>query len=140
MRRCWCSITHNRPDRVDGPPAFKALRANGLLYVEYADGWRELYDLESDPHQLDNRVPETHPQILGALAAGLADLASCAGRVGQGALVVRILHESRERVAPPERARHAHRSGEVTRQSMKPWPVSGIVRPRGVVSPLGRDA
>jgi arylsulfatase A-like enzyme len=72
---------HNRPERVDGPPAFKALRADGLLYVEYADGWRELYDLESDPHQLDNRVLVTHPRILDELAAGLADLAICAGGV-----------------------------------------------------------
>jgi N-acetylglucosamine-6-sulfatase len=71
---------HGRPNRTDGPPAFKALRADGLAYVEYADGWRELYDLETDPHQLDNRVTEADPHQVDAFAAGLADLAECAGR------------------------------------------------------------
>ena len=37
-----------------GPPPFRALRATRWLYVEYLNGWRELYDLRTDPYQLRN--------------------------------------------------------------------------------------
>lgn len=70
---------HNRPERTDGPPAFAALRAADLTYVEYADGWRELYDLAEDPHQLSNRVAEVPPADAALLAERLADLRTCAG-------------------------------------------------------------
>ena len=69
---------HNRPERTDGPPAFRALRGDGLIYVEYADGWRELYDLEEDPHQLDNLATDVDDETLRSFAAGLASLAECA--------------------------------------------------------------
>lgn len=35
-----------------GRPAFKAVRTTDHLWVEYADGERELYDLEDDPYEL----------------------------------------------------------------------------------------
>lgn len=70
---------HNRPDRTDGPPAFRALRLDGHVYVEYTDGWRELYDLESDPFQLDNRADVVDREQLHRLAAGIEALADCAG-------------------------------------------------------------
>lgn len=37
-----------------GPPPFRALRTTRWLYVEYLNGWRELYDLRVDPYQLRN--------------------------------------------------------------------------------------
>ncbi len=37
-----------------GPPPFEAVRTERYLYVEYANGWRELFDLRSDPHELSN--------------------------------------------------------------------------------------
>jgi N-acetylglucosamine-6-sulfatase len=45
----------------EGPPAFSALRTTRYLYVEYAVGWRELYDVVEDPYQLQNLAgrPET---------------------------------------------------------------------------------
>jgi arylsulfatase A-like enzyme len=76
---------HNRPRRTDGPPAFQALRADYLVYVEYADGWRELYDLESDPHQLDNQAATADPATLRTLAVDLARLADCAGETCRAA-------------------------------------------------------
>lgn len=69
---------HNRPERTDGPPAFQAMRADGLVYVEYADGWRELYDLKHDPHQLENLVTNAEATTLHELSSGLAGLAECA--------------------------------------------------------------
>jgi N-acetylglucosamine-6-sulfatase len=37
-----------------GPPPFQALRSTRRLYVEYKNGWRELYDLRHDPYELRN--------------------------------------------------------------------------------------
>lgn len=37
-----------------GPPPFQALRTTRWLYVEYLNGWRELYDLRRDPYELRN--------------------------------------------------------------------------------------
>jgi N-acetylglucosamine-6-sulfatase len=39
-----------------GRPAFKAIRTTDRLWVEYADGERELYDLRDDPYELENRA------------------------------------------------------------------------------------
>jgi N-acetylglucosamine-6-sulfatase len=53
-----------------GPPPFQAVRTTRWLYVEYRNGWRELYDLKKDPYELQNlaRAP--------ALAATRARLAA----------------------------------------------------------------
>jgi arylsulfatase A-like enzyme len=37
-----------------GPPPYRALRSLRYLYVEYRNGWRELYDLVDDPWELRN--------------------------------------------------------------------------------------
>jgi arylsulfatase A-like enzyme len=39
---------------VYGPPPFEAVRTERYLYAEYRNGWRELYDLRTDPFELDN--------------------------------------------------------------------------------------
>jgi hypothetical protein len=39
---------------VFGPPPFEAVRTERYLYVEYAGGGRELYDLVRDRYELDN--------------------------------------------------------------------------------------
>ena len=36
------------------PPPFEAIRTERYLYVEYRNGWRELYDLKADPYELAN--------------------------------------------------------------------------------------
>lgn len=57
------------PDRQDflsaDPPNYEALRLPGALYVEYADGEREYYDLTTDPNELDN--------VYSSLPAGRKD-------------------------------------------------------------------
>ncbi len=52
-----------------GPPPFQGIRTKRWLYVEYRNGWRELYDLRNDPYELRNRAREP------ALAATRARLA-----------------------------------------------------------------
>ena len=58
-----------------GPPPFEAVRTERYLYVEYANGWRELFDLRSDPHELSNLagLPST-AAIQTTLARRLAEL------------------------------------------------------------------
>jgi hypothetical protein len=52
-----------------GPPPFRALRTRRWLYVEYLNGWRELYDLHRDPYELSNIAREPGS---GAVEAPLA--------------------------------------------------------------------
>lgn len=50
-------------------PAFDALRTERFLYVEYPDGFRELYDIARDPAELENVVNDpTYVQDLWRLA------------------------------------------------------------------------
>ena len=70
---------HNRPTRTDGPPAFNALRTHTMTYVEYADGWRELYDLRDDPDQLHNLISEFDTRQGDQFATTLAALTQCSG-------------------------------------------------------------
>lgn len=62
----------------ESTPGYNAIRTTTHLYVEYADGSRELYDLEADPYQLTN-VYGQHPDLERELAARLEELRSCAG-------------------------------------------------------------
>ena len=38
------------------PPDFEAVRTERYLWVEYRNGWRELYDLKKDPYELRNEA------------------------------------------------------------------------------------
>jgi len=71
------------PDRQDSapgaPPTYNAIRDRDMLYVEYASGEREYYDLTRDPHELNNialGLPEERRRQLSAL---LYALTHCAG-------------------------------------------------------------
>ena len=37
-----------------GPPPYEAVQTRRNLYVEYQNGWRELYNLRRDPWELNN--------------------------------------------------------------------------------------
>ena len=67
------------PAGSGNPPTYEALRSRDELYVEYADGERELYELASDPFQLRNVAGEVPPERLATLSARLAAMASCRG-------------------------------------------------------------
>jgi hypothetical protein len=52
-----------------------ALRTEHELYVEYRSGPRELYDLDSDPYQLQNIYATADPAHIVELSQRLAELA-----------------------------------------------------------------
>jgi arylsulfatase A-like enzyme len=60
-------------------PAFHAVRTDKYLYVEYATGEKELYDLQADPYQLENLAASADPALLQQLAMLLKTLSSCKG-------------------------------------------------------------
>jgi len=67
------------PREYWGRPGLEAVRTGDLLYVEYGDGERELYDLREDPHQLENLYETADPEVLRNLRIRLAALRDCAG-------------------------------------------------------------
>ena len=56
-----------------GQPGF-ALRTRHEMYVEFADGFRELYDLREDPYQLNNIFNSADKGHIKQLSARLAEL------------------------------------------------------------------
>lgn len=58
---------------------YSALHDGESVYVEYAYGDREYYDLQSDPHQLLNTEPGLEPARRAELSAELARLRDCKG-------------------------------------------------------------
>jgi N-acetylglucosamine-6-sulfatase len=67
------------PNYEDGVPAFAALRSRDRLYVEYESGERELYHLDLDPFQLENRYASARPEEQRLLAVRLAAHRRCFG-------------------------------------------------------------
>lgn len=67
------------PEGEAGVPEYHALRTRDRLYVEYATGERELYDLVADPFELANRYDSMRPGAVAPLAARLASLRRCSG-------------------------------------------------------------
>jgi arylsulfatase A-like enzyme len=80
-----------RRARADAIPEYQAFRAGDYVYVEYATGERELYDLVRDPFELQNRFTSADPALVGQLRSYLATLRRCAGSSCRAA----------EDVAPP---------------------------------------
>ena len=62
-------------------PAYDALRTYRYVYVQYANGERELYDLERDPDQLTSLHNDpAYAQVQADLALRLGLLSVCRGR------------------------------------------------------------
>jgi N-acetylglucosamine-6-sulfatase len=84
-------VEHHGPDHLAGdpdlptrasgnPPSYEAIRTPGEVYVEYADGSREYYDVRRDPNELDNAVDRLPAARLSWLRSTLHRLEACSGR------------------------------------------------------------
>jgi arylsulfatase A-like enzyme len=60
-------------------PDYRAVRTEEYLFVSYASGERELYDLRDDPYQLASRQDSTGSALLSELNSRLDALEDCAG-------------------------------------------------------------
>lgn len=69
------------PPASGNPPSYEAMRLQDAIYVEYADGEREYYDLATDPYELRNIVGELPASRLATLHAELEALEHCHGGV-----------------------------------------------------------
>lgn len=68
------------PARGSGnPPSYEAIRTERSLYVEYATGEREYYDLRRDPFELDNLASRLPPRSLRRLHRVLSRIERCQG-------------------------------------------------------------
>jgi len=61
------------------PTSYEAMRTPDFLYVEYANGEKEFYDLKTDPYELDNIVTSLTPTELALLHQELLALEHCHG-------------------------------------------------------------
>lgn len=77
------SLTATRPGDPDysdfEAPAYQALRTEDYLYVSYGTKGTALYDLRSDPSEMDNIIASADPAVVMQLAAQLDALSACAG-------------------------------------------------------------
>jgi hypothetical protein len=61
-------------------PPFQGLRVAGYTYVEYSTGERELYDLTTDPDELQNIASSADPGLISELHSRLDALRTCAAQ------------------------------------------------------------
>jgi N-acetylglucosamine-6-sulfatase len=64
-------------ERLPTQRGYQAIRTDTHKYVEYNNGEKELYDLESDPYELDNLYASADTSLLKDLKAKLEALKSC---------------------------------------------------------------
>jgi hypothetical protein len=55
------------------------MRTAAALYVEYADGEREYYDVANDPEQLTNLAAQLPAEQTASLHSSLTAMAGCRG-------------------------------------------------------------
>ena len=64
--------------RGGGVPDLNGIRTQNAIYVEYGTGERELYNLVTDPYELQNLLRTVPADLEAQFAARLADLRRCA--------------------------------------------------------------
>jgi arylsulfatase A-like enzyme len=82
------------------PTTYEAMRTDSFLYVEYADGEREFYDLRRDPFELHNIESRLRRGDLRRLHAALKAMQRCQG----GEQCWRATHIGSLRPSPPNSA------------------------------------
>ena len=61
-------------------PIWQGIRTYDSLYVEYDDGFKELYDLKKDPYEMENIAASADKNLLSQLAERLHALITCSGK------------------------------------------------------------
>ena len=64
----------------DGSLTWQAVRTRRYTFVLHTSGERQLYDLWTDPYQLDNIARSAPPRLLARLTASIRQLSACSGR------------------------------------------------------------
>ena len=70
-------LFETRFESATGKNFYGIRTSNERKYIEYGGGFREFYDLSTDPHELSNTYKATSPPT--RLAARLQALKGCAG-------------------------------------------------------------
>jgi arylsulfatase A-like enzyme len=65
----------------EGIPMFRGVRTRDYTYIEYNTGERELYDLRTDSHQMQNIDSTADPALVEQLVKTLNQLHGCAGAI-----------------------------------------------------------
>jgi arylsulfatase A-like enzyme len=94
-----------QPQRAGDLPSYEAMRTSSELYVEYADGSREYYDLRTDPLELHDVVDSLTAARLAVLHRELRSLAVCRGAISCDA-AARVSVPREVDIKQPD---HAHR-------------------------------
>jgi N-acetylglucosamine-6-sulfatase len=114
-------LVHSDPDfqpsGSGNPTSYEAMRTNQFLYVEYADGEREIYNLVNDPFELHNLARGLTELQLQELHAELLNLERChdgitcwaAMHVPTPPGLIRTLRRARRPGALLRRRHHRHR-------------------------------
>ncbi|MET9342063.1 sulfatase [Nonomuraea sp. NPDC003804] len=71
--------TNQAANRQTLTPAYAALRTATHTYVKYVTGETQLYDLTTDPYQLNNLAATAPPELLSNLQARLDAMRTCSG-------------------------------------------------------------
>jgi len=72
-------LVEGAPHERIGRPAYQAVRTRNYLYVSYANGEKELYNLERDPFELASYYPSAGDALKDRLQGRLSSLARCSG-------------------------------------------------------------
>jgi N-acetylglucosamine-6-sulfatase len=71
---------NENPNAPAPKPEYLGLRTLDYLYVEYQDGFIELYDLKNDPYEMENIAATADKALLQHFSEWLHALSACAGR------------------------------------------------------------
>lgn len=63
-----------------GGGAYRGIRTETFLYVEYQNGELEFYDLIADPYELNNIASSIDPKIISSLHSWLGQLQTCSAK------------------------------------------------------------
>ncbi|HUS66682.1 MAG TPA: sulfatase [Kofleriaceae bacterium] len=78
-RRDFIVINRYLETDLDDEPDIDALRSGRYKYIESNGGERELYDLLTDPHELNSIHATADPALLQSLRARMMELSACSG-------------------------------------------------------------